>query len=68
MVNIKEKIEKVKQISLFLTTKIVSVIVYWLGVSLSFLLWKVSTIFKKESKKSYWIEIEKEEEDYKRQY
>lgn len=66
--NIKEKIEKIKQISLFLTAKIVSIIAYWLGVSLSFLLWKISTIFKKESKKSYWIEIEKEEEDYKRQY
>jgi high-affinity nickel permease len=66
--NIKEKIEKLKQISLTLTTKIVSVVAYWLGVSLSFLLWKISTIFKKETKKSFWIESEEQEEDYKRQY
>jgi high-affinity nickel permease len=66
--NIKEKIEKIKQISLTLTTKIASIIAYWLGVSLSFLLWKISTILKKETKKSYWIESEEQEEDYKRQY
>jgi hypothetical protein len=68
MVSIKEKIEKLKQLSLILTAKIVSIIAYWLGMSISFLFWKISTVFKKETKKSYWIESEEEEEDYRRQY
>jgi len=66
--SIKEKIEQIKNISLTITTKILSVIVYWIGVSLSFLLWKISTVFKKENKKSYWLESEEKEEDYKSQY
>ena len=62
---IKDRLEKVKQFSLNLTAKILSIPAYWLGVSLSFFLWKLSNIFKKE--KMQWLDPE-EEEDYKSQY
>ena len=65
---IKDKIEKIKQLSLTITTKMLSVIAYWLGVSLSFLLWKISNIFKKQNEKTYWLESEEKEEEYKSQY
>jgi hypothetical protein len=65
---IKEKIEEIKQFALNLTTKIASIFVYWAGVSLSFFLWKLSTVFKKENKESYWLEPEEKEDDYKSQY
>ncbi|MFH8086727.1 MAG: hypothetical protein QW609_02825 [Candidatus Aenigmatarchaeota archaeon] len=65
---IKEKINKIKQLYLNLIAKILSSITYWLGVSFSFILWKFSTIFQKEKKESYWLEVEEKEEDYKSQY
>lgn len=68
----KEKIksfcEKMKEISLITITLIVSFIVYWLGVSLSFLLWKLSTLRKKKRKDSYWSEYEEVEENYESEY
>ena len=66
--NIKEKINKIKQVSLNLTAKLLSILAYWSGVSLSFLFWKLSSIFKKENKETYWLELEENEEDYKSQY
>lgn len=68
IMNIKEKIEKFKQLSLNVTTTIVSILAYWIGVSFSYLLWKLSTFFKKENKTTYWSELEEREEDYKSQY
>ena len=66
--NIKDKLKKLKNFSIFITNLFVGTIAYWLGVSLSFLFWKLSTIFKKENKESYWLEPEEREEDYKSQY
>lgn len=65
--SIKNKIERINQVSLNLMTKTLSIIAYWLGVSLSFLLWKLSTVFRSGVKKSYWSDPE-EKEDYKSQY
>lgn len=65
--NIRCGVEKLKEFSIFITNLFVNTLSYWLGISLSFLLWKLSTILKKENKESYWLEPE-EEEDYKSQY
>lgn len=65
--SIKNKIERVKEISLNLMTSVLSIIAYLFGVSLSFFLWKLSTVFRSGVKKSYWSDPE-EKEDYKSQY
>lgn len=44
-------------------------IVYWLGVSLSFLFFKATKIRKRlVETKTYWIDYRRESEDYRRQY
>jgi hypothetical protein len=65
---IKAGLEKLKNFSIFITNLFVSTIAYWVGVSISFLLWKLSQLRKKETKKTFWLEAGNLEEDYKRQY
>ncbi len=44
-------------------------LVYWVGVSLSFIFFKASNIRTKKTKiKTYWIDYKRESEDYRRQY
>ncbi|MCD6483151.1 MAG: hypothetical protein J7K83_02685 [Candidatus Aenigmarchaeota archaeon] len=64
---IKKYLEEMKSIFLLIAAKVVSFIIYWIGVSVSYLLWKLSSFFKKEQKNSYWLEYENEE-DYSSQY
>jgi len=64
---IKKYLEEVKSVFLLIVAKIVSFIIYWIGVSVSHLLWKLSSFFKKEQKNSHWLEYENEE-DYSSQY
>jgi len=44
-------------------------LVYWIGVSISFLLLKASESRKKKVQiKTYWVDYERESSDYRRQY
>jgi predicted membrane channel-forming protein YqfA (hemolysin III family) len=64
----KHQFEKLKTLSIYYTTLMVATIAYWIGVSLSFLLWKISNLKKKENEGTFWVEVEETEEDYKSQY
>jgi hypothetical protein len=61
-------LKKLKDFSIQIMNLLVATIVYWIGVSLSFLLWKISSLRKKENEKTFWSEVEDSEEDYKSQY
>jgi len=65
---IKNEFKKLKEFSIFITNLFVGTIAYWIGVSLSFLLWKASQFRRKKAKKTFWLGTENLEEDYKRQY
>ena len=70
--NILDKIKKinkkVKKISNYIFNFIFVFIIYWLGMSLSFLIWKFFVKNKKnEKRKSYWLSYSKPL-DYKRQF
>ena len=65
--NFKEHLERVKNKFLLIGAKVVSFVIYWVGVSVSYLLWKLSSLFKKEQKDSYLMEYE-DKEDYWSQY
>jgi hypothetical protein len=65
---IRVALEKLKRFSLYTTNLFASTISYWLGIGLSFLLWKASQLKKEKSRKTFWSIPETHEEDYKSQY
>jgi hypothetical protein len=60
--------KKLKDFSIQIMNLLVATIAYWIGVSLSFLLWKISSLRKKENEKTFWLEVEDRKEDYSSQY
>jgi hypothetical protein len=62
------ELKKLKDFSIQIMNLLVATIAYWIGVSLSFLLWKISSLRKKENEKTFWLEVEDREEDYSSQY
>jgi hypothetical protein len=65
---IKDAFERLKKFSLYITNLFAGTIGYWLGISLSFLLWKATQLRKKKSHKTFWSNLENSEENYKSQY
>jgi len=65
---LKTALERLKELSLYITNLIAGTIGYWLGISLSFLLWRASQLRKKKSRKTFWSNSETNEEDYRSQY
>ena len=61
-------LERLKKISLYITNLFVCTVGYWLGISLSFSLWKASQLKKKKPDKTCWCNPENTEENYKSQY
>jgi hypothetical protein len=62
------QLKKLKDFFIQIMNLLVATIAYWIGVSFSFLLWKISNLRKKENEKTFWVEVEEAEEDYKSQY
>jgi predicted membrane channel-forming protein YqfA (hemolysin III family) len=62
------ELKKLKDLSIQIMNLLVATLAYWIGVSLSFLLWKISNLRKKENEKTFWLEVEDREEDYNSQY
>lgn len=64
-----ETLKGVNKILLRISNFILVFFIYWIGAGLSFLVWKAFNLRKKKTeKKTYWLEYEREEEDYHRQF
>jgi len=65
---VKTVLERLKKSSLCITNLFASTVGYWIGISLSFLLWKTSQFKKKKTGKTFWDDSDNSEEDYRSQY